>query len=173
MYSRDHALLSLVVGLVGVWTLSLPALIPWWAAVGWAVALGVGIDFDHFLVARIVSGDWGGLRRVVGNPLLPLTDPGEIFADDDLWAIQRLLSHVVVAGVVVGALWLWNRPFALFSAAVLYVHLLSDLVWDNYQLEEYQRRHAAAVQRRDRAETGADASADPDPAGESRDVTRP
>lgn len=191
MYSRDHAIISLVVGLLGVWTLSLPEAIPWWAAVCWAVALGVGIDFDHFVVARLVGGDWAGLGRVLRNPLLPLTDPGAIFADDDLWAIQRLLSHVVIAGVLVLALWQWDRPFALFSAAVLYAHLLSDLVWDNYRLEEYQRRHAAAVRKRAQAADGADVGVDPkadadpttgasaderagaDAAGDGRDLTRP
>jgi|GEM_PF-1678038 len=164
MYSRDHALISLAVGLVGVWALSLPNVVPWWAAIGWALAVGVGIDFDHFLVARLVSGDWLALARVLRNPLLPLTDPSGIFADDDLWAIQRLFSHVVIAGGLVGALWFWDQSFAVFTAVVLYAHLLSDLAWDNYRLEEYQRRHAEYVRRTEQADgaTDADGTADTD-----------
>lgn len=152
MYSREHALVSLAVGLAGVWALPLPDVVPWWAAVAWAVAVGVGIDFDHFLVARLVSGDWSALARLLRNPLLPLTDPAGIFANDDLWAIQRLFSHVVIAGVLVGALWLWHQPFAVFTGLVIYAHLLSDLAWDNYRLEEYMRRHAAYVRRQERAD---------------------
>jgi len=174
MYSREHALLSLAVGLAGVWALSLPDVVPWWAALWWALVVGVGIDFDHFLVARPVSGDWSALARLLRNPLLPLTDPGGIFADDDLWAIQRLFSHVVIAGGLVGALWLWNQPFAVFTAAVLYAHLLSDLAWDNYHLEAYQRRHAEYVRRTERADGTADpdGSADADARADGADVTR-
>ena len=159
MYSRDHALISLAVGVAGVWALSLPDIFPWWAAVAWAVAVGVGIDFDHFLVARLVTGDWGALRRLLRNPLSPLTAPDEIFEADDLWAIQRLLSHVVLGGALVGALALWSASFAVFTALALYAHLLADLVWDNYNLEEYQRRHAEHVRKRERVE--ADGEGDP------------
>ena len=152
MYSRDHALVSLAVGLAGIWTLSLPELVPWWATLGWAVVLGVGIDFDHFLIARITTGDWNALERVLHEPLLPLTDPAEIFAHDDLWAIQRLLSHVVIGGALVGALWLWSGQFASFTAVVLYAHLLSDLIWDNHRLEETHHRHAEYVRKREAIE---------------------
>ncbi|SFR89468.1 hypothetical protein SAMN05216559_0634 [Halomicrobium zhouii] len=167
MYSREHALVSLAVGLTGVWALPLPDVVPWWAAVAWALAVGVGIDFDHFLVARLVSGDWSALARLLRNPLLPLTDPASIFADDDLWAIQRLFSHVVIAGGLVGALWLWDQPFAVFTAVVLYAHLLSDLAWDNYRLEEYQRRHAEHVRRMEQAGDAADADCTADADGTS------
>lgn len=157
MYSRDHALVSLVVGALGVWGLAIPDVVPWWAAVAWAIAVGVGIDFDHFLIARLVTGDWSAFGRLLRNPLLPLTDPAGLFERDDLWAIQRLFSHALVAGVAVGGLWLWNTSFAIFTALVLYAHVLSDLAWDNYRFEEYQRRHAAAVSQQEDTETEADA----------------
>jgi len=169
MYSREHALLSLAVGLAGVWALSLPDVVPWWAGLAWAIVVGVGIDFDHFLVARLVSGDWSALRRLLQNPLLPLTDPAGVFADDDLWAIQRLFSHVVIAGGLVGGLWLWHQSFAVFTAVVLYAHLLSDLAWDNYRLEEYQRRHAEYVRSTESTDE-TDAATDAD--REAPDVTR-
>lgn len=154
MYSRDHAVVSLLVGAAGVWLLSLP--VPWWAALAWAVAVGVGIDFDHFVLARLTTGDWAALGRVVRNPLLPLTAPDRIFASGDLWAIQRLLSHAVIGGLLVGGLWLWSVPFALFTALALYAHVLADLVWDNYRIEEYQRHHAAAVGESGRERVEAD-----------------
>ncbi len=168
MYSRDHAIVSVLVGLAGLWALSLPELVPWWAALGWAVAVGVGIDFDHFLIARLVTGEWTALRRVAGNPLLVVTAPDEIFEDDDLWAIQRLLSHAVLGGVLVGGLLLWSASVAVFTALVLYAHVLADLVWDNYNLERYHRRHADYVRQQDAAD-GTDAA---DTADADAELTR-
>jgi len=143
MYSRDHAIVSAVVGAVAAFGLPLP--IPRWAAVGYAVAVGVGIDFDHFLVARLTTGDWAALRRCLGNPRLVFLDQSEIFEPLALWPLQRLLSHHVLGGVAVAALWTVSGPLALFTAIVLYAHVLSDLLWDNYRLETYHEQHAEAV----------------------------
>lgn len=143
MYSRDHAIVSAVVGAGGVVAFSLP--IPWWAAVGYAVIVGVAIDFDHFVVARLESGEWTALRRCLRNPRLVFVGQDEIFDPMDLWALQRLLSHHLIGGVAVAGLWLVSEPLALFTALVLYAHVLCDLVWDNYQLETYRDQHAMAL----------------------------
>jgi len=45
--------------------------------------------------------------------------------------LQRLLSHAVVGGVLVGGLVLVDRYLAVFTAVVLYVHVLGDLYADN------------------------------------------
>lgn len=144
MYSRDHAIVSVVVGTVAATALSLP--IPWWAAVGYAVVVGVGIDFDHFLVARVTTGDWAALRRSLRNPRLVFFDQGEIFEPLALWPLQRLLSHHVLGGLAVAALWPVSAPLALFTAIILYAHVISDLLWDNYRLETYHEQHAEAVE---------------------------
>ena len=101
--------------------------------------MGVGIDVDHFLVARLTTGEWTPLRRCLSNPRLVFLDQDEIFEPDAIWPLQRLLSHVLIAGVVVPALALWNVPMAVFVGAVLYFHLLADLVWDVYRQGEYHR----------------------------------
>ena len=143
MYSRDHAVVSATVGAAGVVVLPIP--LPWWGAVGYAVVVGVAIDFDHFAVARVETGDWAALRRCLRNPKIAVFDQDEIFDPQDLWPLQRLLSHHLIGGMVVFGLWLASEPLALFTAVVLYAHVLGDLVWDNYLLETYQEQHAMAA----------------------------
>ena len=144
MYSRDHAIVSVAVGAAGVATLPVP--LPWWAAVGYAAVVGVVIDFDHFAVARLETGDWAALRRCFRNPEIVLLNQDEIFGPQDLWPLQRLLSHHLIGGTVVFGLWLVSEPLALFTAVVLYAHVLGDLVWDNYRLETYREQHAMAAE---------------------------
>ncbi|WP_336337532.1 hypothetical protein [Haloarcula brevis] len=143
MYSREHALVSAAVGAAGLAVLPVP--LPWWAAVGYAVVVGVAIDIDHFAVARLETGDWAALRRCLRTPRLVVSGQDEIFDPQDLWPLQRLLSHHLIGGVAVGALWLVSEPLALFTALVLYAHVLCDLVWDNYLLETYREQHAMAA----------------------------
>jgi len=138
VYSRDHAIISVLVAVGGVVALDLP--IGWPVAVVAALVVGVGIDFDHFLVARLTTGEWTALRRCLADPRLAFLDQDDIFEPDAIWPLQRLLSHVLIAGVAVPALALWNRPMAVFVAVVLYAHLLADLLWDVYRQDEYHRR---------------------------------
>lgn len=129
IYSKHHALLSVLVGVgflaVGPAT-SLPAVV----LVGYAVAVGVGIDFDHFLVAWLRTGRPRAIRNALANPRAVFFDQGSLFEPDELTKLDRLLSHVVIAGVVVSATWYLDPAVGLLTAVVLYVHLLSDLVWD-------------------------------------------
>ncbi|OAQ53633.1 hypothetical protein HTG_05080 [Natrinema mahii] len=55
--------------------------------------------------------------------------------------LSRLLSHVAIAGLAVPALALASVPLAVVTGAVLYAHLLADLVWDRRLLAA----HAAAA----------------------------
>lgn len=137
MYSRDHAILSVLVAVGGVVALDLP--VGPAVAVVVALAAGVGIDVDHFLVARLTTGEWAALRRCLATPRLVFLDQDAIFEPDAIWPLQRLLSHVLIAGVVVPALALWSVSMAVFVGAVLYTHLLADLVWDVSQQDEYHR----------------------------------
>jgi len=141
MYSRDHAILSLVVAAVGVSTLDLSISWPVTAVV--ALVAGVGIDVDHFLIARLTTGEWRALRRCLSNPRLVFFDQDGIFQHGSIRPLQRLLSHVVIIAVVVPALALVDVALAVFVAAVLYVHLFADLVWDNYrEYHEHTRERA-------------------------------
>jgi hypothetical protein len=104
--------------------------------VAYAGAAGTLIDLDHFLLARINTGDWRALRAIVREPSLAVLHQDRIFAEGEVGALRRLLSHVVISGALVGALALLASlgvlppVWAILTAFVLYAHLLADLVWD-------------------------------------------
>jgi hypothetical protein len=149
MLSKHHLLLSLVTGAFLV--LVTPPTLPWWVVVGLAAALGVLVDLDHFVVARLNQGDWRALTRGLQHPRLLVFEQADLFDVDALWARQRLLSHAIVATVLVGGFLAFGRWYAtapwlgLVVAATLWVHIVADLVWDNVFLERDFHRHARAL----------------------------
>lgn len=112
--------------------------------VGYAAVLGVAIDLDHFLVARYNAGDWRALRTCLARPTIVLFEQTAIFEPDEVWPLQRLLSHAVLGGALVFGLRFVAPRLAALSALVLYAHVLADLLWDNRRRSTYQRRYARA-----------------------------
>ena len=137
MYSRAHGAISLVVSVVlvalGVWFVH-PV-----ATVAYGTAIGVGIDFDHFLMARYNTGNWRALRFLLSNPRQALSDQSTIFEAADLSHFDRLVSHVLIIGVAVPLTWWVDASLGLLTAVVLYAHVLADLIAD-------RRDHNAARQ---------------------------
>ena len=133
MYTRHHFVLSVVVGLGLAGWYEGPG--GWPLLLGWAAVVGTLVDLDHFLLARWRTGSWGALRRCLADPRVALLDQGDIFERGDVGPLSRLASHLVVGGVLslglVGISW----QLAVATAAVLWVHLLSDAVWDARRLE--------------------------------------
>jgi len=97
----------------------------------YGVAVSVLVDLDHFVVARVVVGDWRHLRRVLARPTGALWGQTWIFDDVDSMELERLSSHALVSGLLVAGLWPAAPTLATFTAAVLYVHVLADLLRDN------------------------------------------
>jgi hypothetical protein len=131
--SAEHAvvggLVSVAAGVVLFEGVALPGLL---AVVGYGVALSVFVDLDHFLITRAQVGDWRHLRLAVTNPRIGLVEQEKVFADvdDDLREV-RLLSHHLVGGVLVAVLAAAGRTgLAVFSAVVLYAHVLGDYLRD-------------------------------------------
>ena len=116
-----------MVGLVG-FVIDPPVSTPVLLIVG--LGLGVGIDADHFPLARLNRGDWAPLRRCLRDPSIVVFDQDAIFEEGDVGARRRLLSHVVIGSLAVGGLSLLNRPLAMMGALVLGTHLLQDVVYD-------------------------------------------
>jgi hypothetical protein len=145
VYSKEHALVAGVVGLGVAATAPDPAR----AALAWGyvVALGVGVDADHFAIARLNRGDWANLRRVLADPALVVRSPDEIFDPGDLWRDQRLLSHALLGGVLTPLALLVGPLWATATAASLYTHLLADLYADGRSREAYLRRAERALDR--------------------------
>ncbi|MFC7156533.1 hypothetical protein ACFQPA_13875 [Halomarina halobia] len=133
MHSPEHAAVGAVVSAVGVAVLafteafSLAALLALWA---YGVALSVFVDLDHFLIARIQTGDWSHLRTSLRDLRGAFLDQEGAFRGLAMER-RRHLSHHLVVGLLVGALALVSVPVAAFTAVVLYAHVLCDLLRDN------------------------------------------
>jgi hypothetical protein len=108
----------------------LPPPVPALLVVGYAAALGVLIDLDHFLLARLNTGRWRAARAVVRKPRLVLVDQESIFETGEVGAVQRLWSHLLVTVALVGGLLFVSPYLAVLSGVVLAGHVLSDVVWD-------------------------------------------
>lgn len=108
-------------------------MVPTWAVLAYAAAIGVGVDLDHFLIAWLNTGEPRALRYGLRNPRALLVDQAELFADDEITSHERLLSHAVVIGVAVPAAWAVDGFLGLVTAVVLYGHVFTDLVWEVYR----------------------------------------
>lgn len=135
MYTRNHALLSGLVGLlvaVGGTDIQTQALI--WIYI---VLLGTVIDVDHFLIARFNSGNWKHLVESVRNPSQLFFDQTAIFEPGALYRDQRLLTHHLLLGFATGITWFISPFLSFASAAAIYIHILADLYSDVQTREEY------------------------------------
>lgn len=129
MYSIYHAVISAAIG-VGVVVAGAPYPAP--ALVAYSIVVGVGIDLDHLIVARLNTGEWRLVRRSLRRPTSVLLDQDALLEDGDVPPRQRLLTHAVLGGAVVGLLVPLDRFLAALTALVLYGHVLADLVADNF-----------------------------------------
>lgn len=129
--SSHHAVLSLLASLFVVGVLSPPSPV---VLVLVGTVAGVGIDVDHFPISRARHESWGAARRVASNPRLIISDPERIFAEWPIHPLERLLSHVALAGSLTLLTWLLWPGLGVVLGASLYVHLLADLVWDVWRL---------------------------------------
>lgn len=128
MHSREHLATSLVAGLALVQFVETP-LGPV-GTVAFAGLLGVVVDLDHFLIARFRTGSWGPLRRAVTSPRRAFIDQDELFDAGDVGERTRLLSHVLVASLLVAGFLVTWPSLAIVVAVVLSVHIGADLLWD-------------------------------------------
>lgn len=132
MQSKAHAAIGAVVSAPLVaWLWPDAGLATGLALWAYGAGLSVVVDVDHFLVSRLSTGDWRHLRRVLDRPTDVVWDQSWIFPDEDLLERQRLLSHALVGGVLVAGVWSLAPTLAVYSAIVLYVHVLADLLRDN------------------------------------------
>jgi hypothetical protein len=133
MKSPEHAVLGAIASGILVAVLS-GISVPLEAAVlfAYGLVLSVFVDLDHFLVARYHAGDWSHLRRCVTDPVFAFTEQEQVFegVDTRTLEVHRLLSHVLLGGALVGVLALFEPIYALFTAVVLYVHVVADLLRD-------------------------------------------
>ncbi|WP_435154947.1 hypothetical protein [Haladaptatus sp. DFWS20] len=134
MYSREHFLIGVVVSGLLLVPLSERFATPLLAGLFvYGVLLSVFIDLDHFVLTRIRTGSWRHLRACLRNPTAAFGDQDWVFEDVDSAELEheRILSHALLGGVLVGVLLLVSPAAAVFTAVVLYFHILADLLRDN------------------------------------------
>jgi len=98
--------------------------------------LGTLIDLDHFIVARFNIGNWSVLKRAVSNPSMMIFRQELIFSGG-VGKIRRLFSHMIVGGVIIGILSVVDYKLMIFSAVILYTHVLSDMYSDIRELNNF------------------------------------
>lgn len=128
MKSGHHALQSVGVSIV-LLVVTPPSSHPL-VLVGVVLGLGVGIDVDHFLIARLRTDSWKNLRRVIERPSIVFLDQESIFDEGEVGPVDRLASHVLIGAVGAGLLWLFGLSY---WAGVVVVTLLVHLVADVYE----------------------------------------
>lgn len=132
MKSGEHFLLSVpVVGVVLATVSKRYSRRQLTVLAAYGLGLGVLIDLDHFLLARLRVGDWRHVRECLKNPERVFFDQENLFEGTGGMASLRILSHVVLGGVLTALSALVSRPVALLTASVLYIHVLADLLRDN------------------------------------------
>ena len=136
MYSRGHALIS---GAIGI-PLAVGAQSPNVSAgllCGYVLLLGFRIDFDHFVMERINRGDWTNVCRCLRNPAQIFVDQSTLFDHGDIWRDQRLLSHLLIGGVLTAGLCVINTYWAFATVVIVYTHVLADLYSDIRTRDDY------------------------------------
>jgi hypothetical protein len=101
------------------------------------VVLGVGIDLDHFVIGRINRGDWSNLTRCIRSPSQVFVDQASIFERGDIWRDQRLFSHLLIGGVLIGLVWFISEYLAFVTAVTVYTHVIADLYSDMRTRDAY------------------------------------
>ncbi|WP_247000057.1 hypothetical protein [Halosolutus gelatinilyticus] len=141
MYSKHHAVVSLVVaGLLGYALAPIAVAgttVPTPLVVAYGAAVGVFVDLDHLLIARFKTGTWDAVRFCLADPIAAVADQRRIFDPGDVGVLSRLLSHLLIAGLVVPLLALASVPIAIVTGVVLYVHVVTDVAWDIWRLDRH------------------------------------
>jgi hypothetical protein len=64
-------------------------------------------------------------------------DQSAIFDQGDIWRDQRLLSHLLIGGVLTIGLWVINTYWAFATAVTVYAHVVADLYSDIRTRDDY------------------------------------
>lgn len=126
MKVQHHALTGLIGGallaMVGFGELH-PGL-----TIAYVVLLGVFIDLDHFIIARVNGGSWRAVRFCLSNPVRAITNQYEIFiGGKEITAEQRLVTHtaILVTGTAIASI--HSSWLAILTAIAFGSHILGDL----------------------------------------------
>ena len=129
IYSKHHFLVSVIVGLLLGISVTDSALLIFVTAL-YAGIIGVIIDIDHFAISRLHSGDWSAAKNCLRFPVQSLIYQEDIFGEEEVEPAERVLSHLLISGVVVPVIWVFTPRWSFVTGVVLYVHILTNAYAD-------------------------------------------
>ena len=126
MHSKKHAVFSAAIGILFAIRYRRPVLFVI------AVIVGVGIDFDHFLLAWYDHDDLRGARRAIENPNYVFNNQEDLFAEEASFSVRggrltTLCLHTTGAfGAALAADILCDEEVARTVFASMALHIACD-----------------------------------------------
>lgn len=98
-----------------------------------SIISGAFIDLDHFVISRVIDGNWGRLRKAFNHPLETLTNNEGIFGEKWLPPSKVITSHITIASSL-GLFYLFTDILAIGVASIsAFVHVAMDLIFLKYK----------------------------------------
>lgn len=128
MNAHQHATISLIAGLALGITLFQENII---AVTVTALIFGTLIDVDHFLISRVVDGEWKYFRAVMRNPVKALYDVKSVVKESEEFPEEyRYLTHGIIHLTLLTIGLYTSNALAYTAAVASGLHLLSDISAD-------------------------------------------
>lgn len=94
-----------------------------------SIISGAFIDLDHFVISRVIDGNWERLRKACKHPLETLTNNEGIFGKKWLPPSKVITSHIIIASGL-GLLYLFTNILAAGIASIsAFLHIGMDLIF--------------------------------------------
>lgn len=98
------------------------------------VLVGILIDLDHFVIARLNTGNWTALSNLRSHPMKVLHDQSSIFSGE-VGKLQRLLSHMLIGGAAFSIISIFSLRTGIFISVVIYFHIIGDIAADIREID--------------------------------------
>ena len=116
-------ILSPIVALLSFESLQTPEFL---AVSVFGILLGTLIDLDHFVVARILHGNWNELKRALNSPMKIMKDNFSV-REQRIGNKNRFISHLAILWAAQLTLFL-DPSLGLFTVSMLGSHVIADLI---------------------------------------------
>jgi hypothetical protein len=89
------------------------------------VAIGTLIDLDHFVIARLLHGNWNDLKNALNSPIKIMKDNHAV-REQEIGNKNRFISHLAILWLAQLTLFV-NDEFGLFAVSMIGSHIAADL----------------------------------------------
>ena len=120
---KISVILSPIVALLSFESLQTPEFL---AVSVFGILLGTLIDLDHFVVARILHGNWNELKRALNSPMKIMKDNFSV-REQRIGNKNRFISHLAILWAAQLTLFL-DPSLGLFTVSMLGSHVIADLI---------------------------------------------